>query len=960
MAGVVLGDDFASLKTINKTNWATYFNDYLGYVYDSHGCLHLTPADIYLLTRTVQPTTPLRIKPYSLGADDLPASFKSAPYLADLTNGPDDLKKHTEAFRNRTTSLIVYPALNKLFIKIDGQAYAQVKAMAGPKEKFLMVFDVSKDIQWDFWVTTPTDPGPYEILRSTDHYLSNAYYKSTVVPFGAWIVKQKNKWFYKKSGKFVALPNYIAADILRPAAQQQYNYYDIHANTKGQIVAARWAGHDFGRQVLLWTTDGKNHYPEMAYAAGQLVYEQIMLVKDLVHLLTVPGNDDFNAVVAQNKNFVYYQHIAEFVDSSSKVVSGDIDPAARAYYKLYNNLYLTRADYKLIDSRVLKAFKEYRENRLPRGYLARQKALGLYHYLQVNDQIFKKQAHWHNKLKKDWSFWRKLRQDLRADFKKMGVLSQENRQNILEHWFTERLEFRPAYLPNFAKNLQDLSFSTYFKPNDQTSLYTDRERAIMLEKIRQAISGEATDLSFNSVKALNDYNFGLLLNDILGNLYKSHGCMHVSPRNIYFLYELLPVGTKIYIYPYSAVPDQKLLDSLPYLADLADFQTDLAKLKDKFLLTSEVKAVVYPQSGYWIIKLKDQPFAKDRVTAGPQAKLLLVQGREKDGKPIFEDHSAYPTTPGTYYVFKKQEHYLSNIYYETTVVPMGGTIKKHEGKWIFLNKKNEWKKVPKSIELDLSYPPEEQKYVYYDPVKNASNEVLSMKWGSHPFGRYAIQTTKDGKTMHPELIHSSGDLMMEERGLINDLIKVLSAPHDDLDDCIKYSQNFDLYKVCYDYTKDPSKEDLIQERERAAYKLYYGMELTSNEVASLPPDILIANKVMRNEQLNNDEIKILISENIAYRRGGKLKINMQKILGLQFDTYQYVITIQKYAHHYEILKNNWQEISALRRALLKDFKNLVLTDPVLLHNFLRELMVRRTELKRLSEQEALEILRQMI
>ncbi|MEE8637613.1 MAG: hypothetical protein V3T21_01050, partial [Candidatus Margulisiibacteriota bacterium] len=281
-------------------------------------------------------------------------------------------------------------------------------------------------------------------------------------------------------------------------------------------------------------------------------------------------------------------------------------------------------------------------------------------------------------------------------------------------------------------------------------------------------------------------------------------------------------------------------------------------------------------------------------------------------------------------------------------------------KWIFQSKKGNWKDLPSAVAVDLKRPAEEREYTYYDTVKNASGEVVSMKWGSHPFGRYSLLTTLNKKTAWPELIHSSGDLIMEERQLVNDLIKVLTAPHDELEDCVKYSQNFDLYRICWEFANAPSRKDLIQPKERAAYRLYFGLPLTTPEAALLPEDVVIANKVLREKELTNNEIKVLIKEGIAYRRSGKLKINMEKILGLQFDTYQYVVTIQKYTHHYGTLKKHWKQLSGIRRALLKDFNTFVIKDANLFHNFMRGLMLKRSRLEKLSQENVLQILNGMI
>jgi hypothetical protein len=931
-------DAYESIKTVNSTNWVKWFGETLGYIYDSHGCLHFTPTDIYLLYKTVPAGIPLSIRKYQLKENEPPFPIEKVPFLTEKTDSSEDIEKHRLTFKNYKTEILVYPSLDLLFILVNGYPYAKVRALAGPPSEYVMAYDVpeEKPVQWDFMLTTPTDPGDYKVLGVTDHYLSSSYYKNTIVPFGAWIRKLDGKWVYQKNGQWYKLPDHILADLARSEDERFYNYYDVNLGRDGKVIAARYAGHDFGKYVLLWTADGKSHYPEMGYAAGELVYEQIVLVKDLVHLLTVPGTDDLDSVVSQNPNFKRYRELSRAGKKEELLAP------------------------ILADPRVAKAVKEYEENRLPRHKRARWETLGLYHYLRVNALVIDKQAGWYERVMKDWGLFQKLRVDLRQDFDRMGVLSLENRQNIVEGWLNDRLEFKKVSPPKGAKYLTDLSFSAFFKPDEETRLFSSRERKAMLERIRKAVKGEVQGLDLNIVPVLNNYNFGVLLNEILGDLYKSHGCMHVSPRNAVFLYDLLPAGSQMKIYQYSERISKEALSAVPFLADLVNYVEDLEKLKDKFSVTAEVKVAVYPYSGDWIIYLKEQPFACLTIRGGPQTKFYLLQGRDKEGKPIFESHPAYPTTPGDYYIFSKVENYVSTIYHDQTIIPMGGIIKRHENKLIFQDKEGNWKDLPPAVAADLSRPENEREYTYYDTVKDASGEVISMRWGSHPFGRYSIQTTVNKKTAWPELIHSSGDLIMEERQLINDLIKVLTAPHDELNDCVKYSQNFDLYRICWEFAQDPARTDLIQPRERAAYRLYFGLTLSASEEALLPKDVVIANKVLRKKELSSDEIKVLIDEGIAYRRSGKLKINMEKILGLQFDTYQYVVTVQKYAHHYGTLRKHWGELSGLRRALLKDFNTFVIKDVDLFHGFMRELMLKRNRLEKLTQESALQMLNDML
>lgn len=953
---------YESLDRFNKYNWAKYFDQLVGFPYDSHGCLHFAPNDAYLLYKTVPAGIPLTIKNYNLGRNDPPFDLEKVPYLIDQTADLKALEKHAAVFKNYPTELVVYPSLDRLVIMVNGGAYAQVNALSGLPEYFLLAWEVelNRPIKWDSMLSTPTDPGRYTVLRTTDHYLSSTYYRNTIVPFGAWLRKEAGGWFYQKEGRWFKAPDHVAADLALPPERQQYRYYDQTYDQLGKLTAARYAGHDFGKYVLLWTKDGKNHYPEMGYAAGELVYEQLNLVKEVVGFLTNPGGDDFEELVGLSPNFSFYQKIFEFRDSQGSKTSADLNPVGLAYYRLFNNWQLSARDKELIDPRLLKAFREVNENRLPRDQEARRRALGLYQYLRLNALAIDKQADWYHNLKKDWPIFKAWRQELRRDFDQMGVYSLENRQNLTEKWFQDRLEFKKVVPPSGARYVQDLSFKDFFRPSVELTVFNEREKALMVERVRRAVKEGEVGLNLKIVPALNEYNFGILLNEILGDLYKSHGCLHASPRNMLFLYELLPLNSRVIIHPYTAKLSEETSRQVPYLAELVNFREDLERLRQEFSLTAEVRVEVYPETGYWLLYRKEEPVAKLQVRGGPRSRMYMVQGRDKQGRPIFEPNLAYPTTPGNFFVWRKVTDYVSNIYRETTLVPQGGLIRKSDKGWIFQDAKGNWRPLTKMIAEDLKHPPEERAYNYYDVLKDASGEVVEMKWGSHPFGRYAIITSVDRKTMHPELIHSSGDLIIEERSLVDDLIKIMTAPADELDDCLAESPHFELYRACYEFVQNPLGTQRLETIDQANYKLYYGLKLNTTEAAVLPVDVVIADKILRGKPLTAAERGTMVSLGIARDRGGKFTPNMEKILGLQFDAYQYVVTIEKFAHHYEVLKKHWPQLVGLRRALLADFNDFAVRNPQLFHNFMRELMLKRNNLERLSQAEALAILYQML
>ncbi|MBI5699689.1 hypothetical protein HZC35_05180 [Candidatus Saganbacteria bacterium] len=954
------GETLEAVDYLNSMNWAKLFENYLGDLYNSHGCLHFTPSNIYLLTKTIAPGTSLTIKGY--GETKLPPAYQNAPFFNAVTNSMQQVESLKEIFKNFKARLVVYPALGRLFVVINDAPYLQMKLQAGMPENYLMVVDLKKGkpIKWDFTLSTPTDAGNYAILRATSHYVSPTYYANTVVPFGGLISRPGGYWSFRENSKWFSLPQHIAADLSRPLGDQDYNYYDIKLDDAGKIISARWAGNEFGKNALLWTKDGLTQYPELGYSEGELLFEQITLIEDLSQILTVPGADELDALLENNENFSTYRDIYYFVNSGGETVSGRIDPVAVSYYRLYNGLKLSRLDFNNLDKRVIEAFEVYKSGNFPFLPKERDRIRGLYYYLRDFDQQMKKQAGWYELLKDNWPVFSYLRYKLREDFDNLGIYSDVNRQIVLNDWLSDRLEFKQI-LPSGVRRRPRLSFTSFFKPEAEISPFSAREQEALREIIRQAATGEVEGLKIESVDALNEYNFGVLLNDMLGNLYKSHGCLHVSPRNIYLLYRLLPIGAPLVVESYTAKADEKQFKDLPYLADLVNFEDDLEILGENFASPRLVSARVFPASRLWIIYLKDQPFAKMQIEPGPQDRVKIMEGRDKNGLPLFEKITAYPTTPGTFYIFKKVVNYVSNTYYDTTIIPQGAWLKNDKGRWLFDNGSGRWIAAPKDIQKDLALPSEARSFSYYDQVRDEAGDLLRARWGSNTFGKYPIITSVNMRTPSPELAHTSGDLIMEQRRLVADLIAVLSAPRDRFEDCIKYSRNFDLYTACWEFIKDPKRDDLLELNESGNYKLYLGMPLTSEEAASLPPDVFVAQKVINNRgELTASEIDLLLKEKLAVRRGKSLNIDMDKIYGIMYDVYQYVVAIRKNANIYGTLKTRWEGLTNLRRALLADFKKFIIKDPEVFLDYTQELVLDRVELKRLTQSEAYRLLEKLL
>lgn len=939
-------ETFESQALLNGLNLADFIGNHLGFLYDSHGCLHFTPSDIYLLCKTVPKGAKLTIKSY--GDKTLPDGFAAVPVFRTIVNSRDDVDKYADIFKVGKTRLVVYPGLNLLFITVDGQPLAKMTVSPGPAQEYRLVFaaEPGGGIAWDTSLSTPTDSGDYTILASTTHYISNTYRDVTIVPFGGWLVKQKGQWIFQNDDrKWYQAPAFIAADLALPYGQQDNNYLDVNLDKAGNISAARWAGHEFGKYALLWTNDGRNRYPELGYAEGQLLYEQSVLVKDLAAILTYPGSDSFEACVAKNANFKVYRDVYNFLASSGEAVAATLDPVSCSYVKLFNGFELTAADNANIDDRAEKAFRE-------RGKNPRQ--LGLYNFVRDYDNVFDKNAGWYAMVRDHWDILSDLRVKLRRDYNAFGLYSPDNRAIALERFINDRLEFRLVKPPRPTR--ARLRFGDFSRTVEEPSIFNAREKEALRALIRAAASGETSVPEIASVQALNDLNFGVLLNKMLGNLYKSHGCMHVSPLNVYILNRVLPIGAKIVIKPYSEKAAAGY-DKLPVLAEMVNYESDLTGLAARFADPQSVKAVVYPGSSLWVIYLKEKPFARMMIEPGFAQKVNLMQGRDSRGYPRFDKDIAYPTPPGSFAVLKKVDNYVSNLYYDTTVVPQGAQLRKQGDKWLYQKENGSWGDVPDVVNDDLNSSRRDRTYDYYDLGRDDGGKLVRAKWGSNTFGRYPLLLTKDGRTMAPELVHTTGDLMMEQRRLVGDLIKVMSSTLEGFDAAVNASRNFDLYTTCWQFLQNPQRTDLLEPIESGSYKLYMGITLNDDEKAAMPADIFACFKLYKGQEpLTKEESDLLVREGLARWQGSKLVPDEAKVYGVLYDLYQYVVSIEKNANIYSTLRDNWRELASIRRALIRDLARLRIKDPEVFAELMRELIADRAQMQKLTQQDAYRIL----
>lgn len=436
LAGGSFGYALKSKEILNKTNFASYFRDYLGFPYDSHGCLHFSPSDIYLFYKTIPTGTKLVIKSYS---DTSPGFIdNSLSFFDSVVMNEEDIKKYTALFKERNTYMVVYPTLSRLYIFVDDRPYVKMYVHPGPRQAYLMLEDVKKGmpLKKDFVTATPTDPGTYHILKKTDHYISPTYSGITQVPFGAVMQKINGIWKYREQMRLVPVPQFIQDDLAQEEGERYYDYFDPAYDKDGKLISIKWVGNDFGKYAVTWTKDGRSKYPELGYCAGPLLFEQYSVVGQIAEILTMPGPSDFDKLVKKSRVFSEYKNTYDFVSTAGR--EGRLVPEEEAFYRLYNKIPLTSRDKAVLDPRMKRAFEDYTSGSLPKD---KRDTLSLYNYLRVYNEALNKQSKWYKKLKDDWSFWGALRENIIDDFNREGIAEGE-RKKIVEGWINDRLEFR--------------------------------------------------------------------------------------------------------------------------------------------------------------------------------------------------------------------------------------------------------------------------------------------------------------------------------------------------------------------------------------------------------------------------------------------------------------------------------------------------------------------------------------
>ena len=96
---------------LNRLNVGDISQKMLGFPYDSHGCFHFYPTDIYLLYHIVPDYTILDIKSYKALP---PEAYIQTPLAVTRISTKEQLKTYKNMFNNPArTRIEAYPGINR-------------------------------------------------------------------------------------------------------------------------------------------------------------------------------------------------------------------------------------------------------------------------------------------------------------------------------------------------------------------------------------------------------------------------------------------------------------------------------------------------------------------------------------------------------------------------------------------------------------------------------------------------------------------------------------------------------------------------------------------------------------------------------------------------------------------------------------------------------------------------------
>jgi len=444
--------DFLTL--INEMNFPNISQEILGHPYDSHGCFHFYPADIYILYSIVPDLAELQVKDYTSTPD---VAVSELPWAIEVIKKTADIKYYKELLNNPSNaSVVAYPGSEVWIIYNKKVPLFRMKALPGPSKAYYLSYTnpTSSEYTFDPSLSEATTPGKYYIFGRSDDFFTTSYRYTTIVPMWAKIQKTSGGYVYYRKNKAYPVPEIIRIDLEKNyAGRLIYNYFDIKRDASGKIVEAMWGSHDFGKYTIFWSRDKRNVSNEMGYATGEVSFEQKQFIMDLATALSVPSSNKLESFLNNFSGYHEYINLLYFLKGNDSFYLNN--PVVTTYLRLMYNQNVTykewqglppyiRAAYKLYyfpKDYTLDSEEIYSLNKIGINSKDYRKIYGiereLYLYKIAADKLILKFAY----LTKNWDYFKQIYSLGQTEFAKAHIDSLKTKEDVFYKILLKRNQF---------------------------------------------------------------------------------------------------------------------------------------------------------------------------------------------------------------------------------------------------------------------------------------------------------------------------------------------------------------------------------------------------------------------------------------------------------------------------------------------------------------------------------------
>jgi hypothetical protein len=263
---------------------------------------------------------------------------------------------------------------------------------------------------------------------------------------------------------------------------------------------------------------------------------------------------------------------------------------------------------------------------------------------------------------------------------------------------------------------------------------------------------------------------------------------------------------------------------------------------------------------------------------------------------------------------------------------------------------NTWNPLPVEIINDIVKKQINHELIYYDIKTTYNGNILSAKWGGHPFGKHSLMLMNAKGIVTSILIHTNGELILEEKELLHYLAEIITQPaNSSWDDYLQKNTHLAQMKTISDFVNQPTNTNYQATKSSAFYKLAKNIPLTPTEKNLIPEFYYIAaknyNNILKKEPiyLSQEDIDTLKKYNIVFDKYIK-----NSLFGIFTDVKTYEVSMDKAARWYTSLNNAWNNLTTLRKEFDLYFTHNKIKNPIEKQKIAYRLLKSRRNLKKIS------------